>query len=104
MNSRDRRDRLDSFEVRIRQSLNAEASRKAPSAEVRRALLERAARQQRRLGWRLPFLPLLSLALPGLFDSADHRLTNPNSQIHVLYVEALFGPRLGWASYNQLIR
>jgi hypothetical protein len=104
MNSRERRDRLDPFEIRIRESLMAGAGRKAPAPEVRRALLERADRQQRRFGWRLPFLSILSFALPTLFDPGYARFANQNSQVHVLYVESLFGPRLGWASFNQLIR
>jgi hypothetical protein len=104
MNSRERRDRLDSFEIRIRESLMAEAGRETPAPEVRRALLERAGRQQRRFGWRLPLLPLLSFALPSLFDPGYAQPANENSQVHVLYVESLFGPRLGWASFNQLIR
>lgn len=103
MNSRNRRDRLGPFEIRIRESLITEAGRKAPSADARRLLLERAARQQRQLGWRWR-LPSLSFAVSSLFDGRYSRLVNPNTETHVLYVEALFGPRLGWASFNQLIR
>ena len=103
MNSRERRDRLDPFEIRIRESLMAEAGRKAPAPEVRRALLERAGPRRRR-GWRMPLIPILSFVLPSLFDPGYAQVTNQNSQTHVLYVEALFGPRLGWASINQLIR
>jgi hypothetical protein len=104
MNLRERRDRLDPFEIRIRESLMADAGRKAPAPEVRRALLERARPRRRRLGWRLPFIPILSFALPSLFDPGYATGGSQNSQTHVLYVEALFGPRLGWASINQLIR
>jgi len=103
MNSHKRRDRLGPFEIRIRESLMTEAGRKTPSPEVRRLLLERAARQQHRLGWRWR-LPSLSFAVSSLFDNRHSRIVNENTQTHVLYVEALFGPRLGWASFNQLIR
>jgi hypothetical protein len=103
MNSRNRRDHLGPFEIRIRESLTTEAGRKAPGPEVRRLLLERAGRQQRRLGWRWR-LPSLSFAVSSLFDGRSSRLINANTEMHVLYVEALFGPRLGWASFNQLIR
>jgi hypothetical protein len=104
MNSRERRDRLDPFEIRIRESLMTEAGRKTPAPEVRRSLLERADRRQRRLGWRWPVLSFLSFALPSLFDPGYANLSGPTTQVHVLYVESLFGPRLGWASFNQLIR
>jgi hypothetical protein len=102
-NRRDRRDHFEPFEIRVRESLMSEAGRKAPSPEARRLLLERAGRQQRGLGWRWR-LPSLSFAVSSLFDGRYSRLVNANTETHVLYVEALFGPRLGWASFNQLIR
>ncbi len=98
MSSRDRRESLDPLEIALRESLRANAAHAIPAPDVRRQLLQRAARQQRRFPWRL------SVSWPGLFRDNhaphDHRA----AQHHLLYVENLFGPRLGWFSFNQLMR
>jgi hypothetical protein len=105
MNSRDRRDGLDPFEVRIRESLLLRAGRQAPASDTRRRLLQRAHEQRRRLGWRRPMWSVLTLGFPGLFDPGYHnRMAFATAQQHQLYAEALFGPRLGWASFSQLLR
>jgi len=98
MSSRDRRESLDPFEVLLRESLRAKAAHAAPAPDVRRRLLQRAARQQRRLPWRLPF------SWPGLFRDSHFPHDQHAAQHHLLYVENLFGPRLGWFSFNQLMR
>lgn len=98
MGSRDRRESLDQFEILIRESLAARAGGRAPAPQARRGLLQRAAREQRRFSWRLP------VSLPGLFNDGQSRLTNQSTQHHRLYLEALFGPRLGWFSFNQFMR
>jgi hypothetical protein len=96
MSSRDRREPLDALEVLIRQSLHERVpATAAPRPEVRRRLMNRASRQTRRLGWRLPVVLNRSLE-----DLASRSYTSP--QTHILYAEALFGPRLSWL--NQLMR
>ncbi len=55
-------------------------------------------RQQRRFPWRL------SLSWPGLFRDNHTPQDHYATQHHLLYVENLFGPRLGWFSFNQLMR
>lgn len=97
MNSRERRESLGSFELLIRETLREQAGNKLPAPEVRRALLNRAARQQRRLGWRLP------ISLSGLFSDSRSQLVHPVPQ-HLFYFESLFAPPLGWFSFNQLMR
>lgn len=98
MSSRDRRESLEPFEIAVRDSLLARAAHPTPAPAVRRQLLQRAARQQRRFPWRSP------IAWPGLFREnqtpPDHRA----AQHYMLSVEGLFGPRLGWFSFNQLMR
>ena len=98
MNLRDRREAAGEFEALIRQSLGANVAHKHPSGDVRRRLLQRAAGQQRRKVWRLP------MSYSRLFD--DNRLQLAPSAIpnHRLYIEALFGPRLGWFNFSQLMR
>ncbi len=54
MSSRERRGPVDDFESMIRESLLERAGGRHPRPVMRRTLLQRAARQQRRLGWRLP--------------------------------------------------
>jgi hypothetical protein len=96
MSLRDRRESLDALEVLIRQSLQERVPpAAAPRPEVRRRLLDRAGRQARRMGWRLPVMTNRTLE-----DLASRAYTSP--QAHILYAEALFGPRLSWL--NQLIR
>jgi hypothetical protein len=99
MNSRERRESLDPFEILLRESLMARVAGKTPSADGRRRLQQRAARQQRRWVWRLPF------SIPGLFTDSSRLLGNePVTHQHLLYVEALFGPRLAWFPLNQVLR
>ncbi len=97
MNSRDRRESFDAFEVMIRQGLHTRAGEKLPRPELRRELLQRAGRQPRRAPWRLP------VALPSLFSEPDY-VRQRTAENHMLYLESLFGLRLGWFSYNQLMR
>ncbi|MCC7358252.1 MAG: hypothetical protein IT317_02175 [Anaerolineales bacterium] len=98
MNSRNRREVLDPLEVTLRDSLRAAAGSAAPAPTLRRRLLQRAARQQRRLPWRAAF------GRPGLFRESHTSHDHLAAQYHLLYVENLFGPRLGWFSFNQLMR
>jgi hypothetical protein len=99
MNSRDRRESFDPLEIILRESLMARAAHKTPSPDVRRRLLQRAARQQRRWAWRLP------ISIPGLFADSNRRLeSQPATHHHLQYVEALFGPRLSWFPLNQVLR
>lgn len=101
MNSRERRagrDSADPRELLIRQSLQDRAGGKTPRPVVRRNILQRAARQQRRYAWRLPS------SVTGLFKHDYAHFSHHTSQNQMLYVEALFGPRLGGFSFNQLMR
>lgn len=99
MSLRDRRESLDPLEIRLRESLKARVAHKAPSADVRGKLIQRAARQQRRWAWRLP------LSIPGLFADSNRRLdSQPATFYHLQYVEALFGPRLAWFPLHQVLR
>lgn len=98
MSSRDRRESLDPFEITVRESLQARAAQQTPAPDVRRRLLQRAVRQQRRFPWRSP------IAWPSLFRENRAPLDHLATQHHMLYVESLFGPRLGWFSFNQLMR
>lgn len=98
MSSRDRRASLDPFEIVVRESLRSKTARAVPAPDLRHTLLQRAARQQRRFPWRRP------LAWPGLFRDNRLPLDHYAAQRHRLYLESLFGPRLGWFSFNQLMR
>ena len=98
MNSRERRESLDGFEVLIRESLRERTAGCAPALSVRQDLLARAARQQRRFIWRLP------AALRSRMDEGSPRSAYQFSPSHRFYLEALFAGRLGWMALNQLVR
>jgi hypothetical protein len=98
MSSRNRRESFDPFEISLREALHARAARATPAPDLRRQLLQRAAKQQRRFPWRLP------ISWPGLFRESRPAQDHLAAQRHMLYVEHLFGPRLGWFSFNQLMR
>lgn len=98
MNSRKGRDRNDPFETLLWHSLQDRAGSQAPRPVVRRSLLQRAARQQRRFSWRLPG------TVTGLFSHEYAGFSHHSAQNQMLYLEALFGPRLGGYSFNQLMR
>jgi hypothetical protein len=98
MNSRNGRDSADPMEKLIRQSLQDEAGGKTPRPVARRNLMQRAARQQRRFAWRLPG------TVTGLFRQDFARFSHHTAQNQMLYLEALFGPRMGGYSFNQLMR
>jgi hypothetical protein len=89
---------MDQMEMLIRQSLEDRAGGKTPRPVVRRNILQRAARQQRRYALRLPG------AISGLFKHDFAHFSHHTSQNQMLYLEALFGPRLGGYSFNQLMR
>ena len=91
MNSRERRAPLDPFEQLVRESLRERADGRLPEPEVRDDLLRRAARQEQRLSDNSP------RAGYGLFGER----ATPN---HFISLEALFGPRTSWFSFNQLTR
>jgi hypothetical protein len=86
------------MELLIRQSLQDRAGGKGPRPVVRRDLLARAARQHRRYALRLPG------AISGLLRDDYMPFTHHTTQNQLLYIEALFGPRLGGFSFNQLMR
>ncbi|HUS14035.1 MAG TPA: hypothetical protein VM536_03360 [Chloroflexia bacterium] len=98
MNSRDRRESLDGFELLIRESLQERTGGCAPAPDVRQQLLGRAARQQRRFIWRLPAV------MRSRMDEGSPRPTYQFSPNHRFYFEALFAGRLGWMALNQLVR
>ncbi len=98
MNSRERRESLDGFEILIRESLQERTAGCAPAPSVRQGLLERAARQQRRFTWRLP------AAMRSRMDEGSPRPTYQFSPTHRFYLEALFAGRLGYMALNQLVR
>ena len=98
MNSRERRESLDGFELLIRESLRERTANCAPAPSVRKDLLARAARQQRRFIWRLP------AALRSRMDDGLPRPTYQFSPAHRFYFEALFAGRLGYMALNQLVR
>jgi hypothetical protein len=98
MNSRERRDGSDSMDLLIRQSLQDRAGGKTPRPVVRRNILARAARQQRRYSLRLPS------AISGFLRDDYAPFTHHSTQNQLLYLEALFGPRMGGFSFNQLMR
>jgi hypothetical protein len=98
MSSRDRRAALDPLDILLRESLRSNTAHAAPAPSVRRRLLQRAARQRRRFPWQLP------AAWPNPFRDNRPLHDHHSAQQHLLYVESLFGPRLGWFSFNQLMR
>ena len=98
MNSRERRESLDGFELLIRESLQERTNGCAPAPGVRQELLKRAARQQRRFIWRLPAV------MRGRMDEGLPRPTYQFSPAHRFYFEALFAGRLGYMALNQLVR
>jgi hypothetical protein len=98
MSSRERRAPLDSFEMLVRESLRERASGRLPEPEVRAELLVKAERQQRRMEQG----PSLSLA--DLFGERPSRFGYSAAPNHFICLEALFGPRTSWFSFNQLTR
>jgi hypothetical protein len=46
----------------------------------------------------------MPISWPGLFRESRLPHDHLAAQHHLLYVENLFGPRLGWFSFNQLMR
>jgi hypothetical protein len=98
MNSRERRESLDGFELLIRESLQERTANCAPAPAVRQELIQRAERQQRRITWRLP------AAVRSRLDDSSPRPTYQLSPSHRFYFEALFAGRLGWMALNQLVR
>jgi len=98
MSSRERRAPLDSFEILVRQSLREHADGRLPDPEVRAELLAKAERQERRMAQG----PSLSLA--DLFGERPSRFAYSASPNHFICLEALFGPRTSWFSFNQLTR
>ena len=98
MNSRERRESLDGFEMLIRESLQERVANCAPTPAVRQQLLKRAARQQQRFIWRLP---------AAIFTRRDDTLPRPTYQLSPnqrFYLEALFAGRVGWMALNSLMR
>jgi len=91
MNSRERHVPLDPFELLVRDGLRERAEGRLPEPQVRDELLRRAARQEQRLTERSPRSGY------GLFGER----ATPN---HFISLEALFGPRTSWFSFNQLTR
>jgi hypothetical protein len=98
MSSRDRRTPLDPFEILVRESLSERADDRLPEPEVRGELLAKAERQERRLAQG----PSLSLA--DLFGERPSRFGYTAGPNHFICLEALFGPRTSWFSFNQLTR
>ena len=98
MSSRERRAPLDSFEMLVRESLRERANGRLPATEVRAELLVKAERQQRRMEQG----PSLSLA--DLFGERPSRFGYTAAPNHFICLEALFGPRTSWFSFNQLTR
>lgn len=98
MSSRERRAPLDAFDLLVRESLRERAAGRLPEPEVRAELLLKAERQQRRLAQG----PSLSLA--DLFGERPSRFGYAASPNHFICLEALFGPRTSWYSFNQLTR
>ncbi len=97
MSSRERRAPLDPFEVLVRESLRERAAGRLPEPEVRAKLLQRAARQNERQS-------RPSLSLGSLFGEQSSRFGCSTSPNHFISLEALFGPRTSWFSFNQLTR
>ena len=82
----------------VRESLRERANGRLPAAEVRAELLVKAERQQRRMEQG----PSLSLA--DLFGERPSRFGYTAAPNHFICLEALFGPRTSWFSFNQLTR
>jgi len=97
MNSRERRAPLDPLEQLLRESLRERAESPLPEPDVRDQLIKRAARQERRLA------RPSSQPLGGLFGEST-RFGYSASPNHFISLEALFGPRTSWFSFNQLTR
>ena len=98
MNSRERRESLDGFELLIRESLQERTANCAPAPTVRKELMARAAREQRRFIWRLP------AAMRGRMGEHSAQPAYGFSPSHRMYLEALFAGRLGYMALNQLVR
>jgi len=98
MSSRDRRAPLDPFEILVRESLREHADGRLPEPEVRSEMLAKAERQQRRMD-QGP-----SLSFGNLFGERPSRFAYSASPTHFICLEALFGPRTSWFSFNQLTR
>ena len=97
MSSRDRRVPLDPFDVLVRESLRERAVDRLPEPEVRAKLIQRAERQEQRLS-------RPSLSLGRLFGEQPSRFGYSGAPNHFISLEALFGPRTSWFSFNQLTR
>jgi hypothetical protein len=98
MSLRERRVPLDPFDILVRESLKERADGRLPEPEVRDELLARAERQERRMA-QGP-----SLSLGELFGERPSRFGYSASPNHFICLEALFGPRASWFSFNQLTR
>ena len=98
MSSRERRAPLDPFEMLVRESLRERAAGRLPEPEVRVELLLKAEREQRRLAQG----PSVSLA--DLFGERPSHFGYAASPNHFICLEALFGPRTSWFSFNQMTR
>jgi hypothetical protein len=98
MSSRERRAPLDPFEMLVRESLRERADGRLPEPEVRSELLAKAERQERRTAQGG------SLSLADLFGERPSRFAYSASPNHFICLEALFGPRTSWFSFNQLTR
>ena len=97
MNSRERRAPLDPLEQLLRESLQERAAGSLPEPDVRDELIKRAARQEQRLARQS------SNSIGGLFGEST-RFGYSASPNHFISLEALFGPRTSWFSFNQLTR
>jgi hypothetical protein len=98
MSLRERRESLDPFEVLVRESLSEETAGKVPGPEVRAELLQRAARLQKHEA------SPGSVSFRGLFNDGQSRFAQSTSSHHFVCLEALFGARTSWFSFNQLAR
>jgi len=101
MSSRERRVPLDPFEILVRESLREGAAGRLPELEVRDELLQRAERQERRMAHGP------SRSLSNLFGERSERQSHFGYSVspnHFICLEALFGPRTSWFSFNQLTR
>ncbi len=97
MSSRERRAPLDPLEVLVRESLKERAAGRLPEPQVREKLLMQAEQQERRLS-------RPSLSLGNLFREPQSRFGYSVVPNHFINLEALFGPRNSWFSFNQLTR
>lgn len=82
----------------MRQSLRERTRHRGPSSDLRFRLMGRAAVQRRRPSWHLPF------SLMGMIAGGAPRFTQRTPRNQIPYIEALFGPRLSWDIFNQLMR